>query len=188
MILDATAGNRRFWRNYSDNIIYIDIQKKLEKKPTMFADNRKLPFQDKTFHTIIYDPPHTWDFSSIFFGFPDKESWIKNHPNDNRQYPTYYGMDIYKSKTSLISSIYKAQKELSRVIVDDGVLWLNWSELTISLNKIIVLFSEWDEYIRLRITSQHQTLSNTNNWWVCFMKKNTQQSGKLKTHDLETYM
>jgi len=60
VILDATAGNRKMWRkkDYLD-IIYLDIEKGLEVKPTIIADNTQTPFKDKTFHTIFYDPPHT---------------------------------------------------------------------------------------------------------------------------------
>jgi len=30
-------------------VIFIDIEKKLERTPTMFADNRRLPFRDNVF-------------------------------------------------------------------------------------------------------------------------------------------
>lgn len=187
MILDATAGNRIIWKNKNpDSIIFIDIEKQLERKPTLFADNRLLPFKDGVFHTILFDPPHAWSFDSIFYGIPDAETYHKNHPNDNRQAPAYYGMNLYKSKTSLLKAIYSAQEEFLRVLSDDGLLWFNWSELRIELRKVLVLFEEWTELIRLRVKSPNQQLSECANYWVAFAKnrfpyKQTKLMSKMVT-------
>lgn len=174
MILDATAGNRKFWRNSPENVVYIDIQKKLEKKPTMFADNRNLPFKECCFDSIIFDPPHSYGDSGSVYCFPDAETYNKTFPNYPKKIPTYYGMDFYKSKTSLMSAIFKAQKEFLRVLKNDGMFWLNWSELKISVDRVLTLFSnDWTEHIRLKISSNQQTLSDISNWWVCLMKNNS---------------
>jgi len=42
----------------SKNIIYIDIEKQLWNKPTIYADCTQTPFKDKTFDAIFFDPPH----------------------------------------------------------------------------------------------------------------------------------
>ncbi|MCW4014873.1 MAG: hypothetical protein NWF06_00730 [Candidatus Bathyarchaeota archaeon] len=170
-ILDATAGNQVFYKTKeSEKVVYLDLETKLERKPTIFADNRKLPFQDCVFHTILFDPPHAWAFYSIFYGFPDAKTFRENHPNDGRAYPTYYGMDKYKTKSALISAIFQAQKEFHRVLTDNGMLWLNWSDLKVPLKRILPLFSDWNELIRLRVASNNQQMSDCYNWWVAFVK------------------
>ena len=186
MILDATAGNRVIWRTKNpENVIFIDLEKKLERPPTIFADNRKLPFQDKTFSMIYFDPPHAWSWDSIYFGFPDRESFLKYRTNRNDRVPTYYGMNVYKSKTALLTAIYYAQKELRRVLTDTGVLWFNWSELKISLRKTLVCFNDdWIELIRLRTGSKNQTLANTPNFWVCLAKAEPPEKQEV----LETFI
>lgn len=66
MILDATAGNRTIYTyRQSENIIFVDIEKQLWVKPTLYADSRQLPFKDKAFSTIIFDPPHDWGEKTI---------------------------------------------------------------------------------------------------------------------------
>ena len=142
----------------------------------MHADDILNFFIDRNikFDTIIFDPPHAHSFKSIFFGIPDRETWLKNHPEDKRKYPSYYGMDIYKSHTQLLLAIHKAQNEFLRVLKDDGILWFNWSEIIIRLERILVLFKDsWDEHIRLQIASEHQTLSDCKNYWICLMKGNS---------------
>jgi len=65
MILDATAGNRTMWKvKDAEGIIYIDMERRLMNKPTIFADNNTTPFLDKAFDTIFYDPPHKWGGTS----------------------------------------------------------------------------------------------------------------------------
>ena len=189
MILDATAGNRIVWQDkHPENVTFMDFQRKLERKPTIFADNRNMPFRDKTFSTVFFDPPHAWAFRSIFFGFPDRDSYIRNHPNDRRRFPVYYGMELYRSKSALLKAIYDGLKEVRRVLKDDGLLWLNWSELRLSLNRILVLFgNDWTELIRLHVTSPYQNLSSHRNYWVCFRKRNHHMSVSARSDDLDQW-
>jgi len=179
MILDATAGNRVMWRDKNnDYIIYIDIQQKLERKPTVFADNSQTPFPDKTFNTIFYDPPHAWSWDSILWGCPDAESWKR----DNRKYPTYYGMEIYKSKVKWISHLWHAQKELYRILKDDGLLWLKWVELRIKLEKALTVFqNEWKELLRFYAKSPFQQAGDYQKTWSCLGKKQSQQKSLIES-------
>ena len=74
MILDATAGNRAIWQHKNcDKIVYMDLEKKLERKPSIFADNRHCPFKDNIFHTIFFDPPYDYGNIHPFYMFPNKE-------------------------------------------------------------------------------------------------------------------
>ena len=74
MILDATAGNRTMWQTkQADGIIYIDMEKRLEVKPTIFCSNEQTPFRDNTFDNIFYDSPHTYGVYNRSFAQPNWE-------------------------------------------------------------------------------------------------------------------
>lgn len=172
MILDATAGNQKMWKyRKNDYIVYIDIQRNLERKPTIFADNTKTPFRDKTFHTIIYDPPHDWGDTGSVYAFPDGENYNKAFPNYPKEIPTYYGMDLYRSRSELISHIWRAQKEFQRILKDDGVLWLKWVELRFTVDRALTVFTDWDELFRFHAKSPLQTLGAYSKYLLCFSKK-----------------
>jgi len=171
MILDATAGNRTIYENKnSPNIIYIDIQKQLLKKPTIFADNTQTPFLSKTFDTIIYDPPHDYGCKpGDFYTMPNLR---KKHARlQGLKGVCYYGVEIYKTKQQLIAHIYKAQKEFYRILKDDGLLWLKWNEVRIPLNRILAIFTDWRVLLRLPVSSPQQTMGKHQTYWVCMEKK-----------------
>lgn len=55
-ILDATVNGGRFWRGSTRPVIGIDIAR--SQKPTVVADNIRMPFPEASFDVIVYDPPH----------------------------------------------------------------------------------------------------------------------------------
>lgn len=67
-ILDACCGSRMFWFNKENkNTVYMDNRtedatlcdgRKLIVKPDVIADFRKMPFENESFHLVIFDPPH----------------------------------------------------------------------------------------------------------------------------------
>lgn len=191
MILDATAANHCIWETkFNDEIVYIDFEKRLQIKPTLFADNRYMPFSNEIFDTIFYDPPYAWNFQSIYWGYPNadeaKKFWKPElaKPETMRKLShvqTYYGMERYKNKTDLISAIWKAQKEFQRVLKNDGVLWLKWNELRLTMNRILVLFNEWSVMLRLRIDDPNQQLSDFQTFWIMLMKKTQTSHESLET-------
>lgn len=71
-ILDATVNRGRFWRGSSYEVIGIDIEERF--KPTIVADNSRMPFANEAFDVVVYDPPHipnqgkdrTKDFNTRF--------------------------------------------------------------------------------------------------------------------------
>ena len=171
MILDATAGNRTMWKTKNaENIIYIDIEKKLERKPTIFADNTKTPFLPETFDTIFYDPPHMYGDKSSYYVHPDSKSF-KAKWQGYGEIPRYYGGDKYKNRMALIVHIYRAQQEFHRILEADGLLWLKWNETRISLNRILRLFEYWSIMLVLPINSPTQTAGTKQTYWVCLTKK-----------------
>lgn len=170
MILDATAGNRTMWLiRDNENVVYIDIEKKLQHKPMIFADNTNTPFLDKSFNTIFYDPPH--DFGAPPFDHtlkltPETVEYIKHHPFCT----TYYGWDKYKNQQALIVHIYKAQKEFYRILADDGLLWFKWTEIKVSLHKVLSLFCDWHVLIEINIADPTRTWGKKKVFWVCMTK------------------
>jgi hypothetical protein len=56
LILDATVNTGRFWVGSERNILGIDINAKF--KPDVIADNCRMPFKDRCFDVVVYDPPH----------------------------------------------------------------------------------------------------------------------------------
>ena len=171
VILDATAGNRTMWKHKNtENIIYIDIETKLERKPTIFADNTNTPFLSETFDTIFYDPPFmAGRGKGSFFSCPDISKRVQT--TMGLKGATFYGVGRYKSKQALIAHVYRAQKEFKRILKDDGSLWFKWSEADISLNRILSLFADWYELLRIYVRSPLQTIGKAQTYWVCLTKK-----------------
>jgi len=171
MILDATAGNRTMWKTKNDkDIIYLDIEKKLEIKPTIYTDNTNTPFLPEAFDTIVYDPPHMYGDKSSYYVHPDSKSF-KEKWQGYGEIPRYYGGDKYKNQMELIVHIYKAQKEFHRIIKDDGLLWLKWNETCISLNRVLRLFENWFIMLVLPIKSPTQTAGTKKTYWICLKKE-----------------
>jgi len=171
MILDATAGNRTMWQHKnSANIIYIDLERKLTVKPTIFTDNSSTPFLDLTFDAIFYDPPHGWGKGHPFYKYPDAKSF-KEKWKGYGDIPRYYGWDKNKNRTQLIGSIFRAQREFYRILKDDGLLWLKWNEVMIPINNILAIFKDWHILIELVTDDPTHTAGYQKTYWVCMQKK-----------------
>jgi len=171
MILDATAGNRTMWHDKkAEHTIYIDIEKKLTVKPTIFADNTNTPFSDKQFSIIFYDPPHGWGEGHPFYKYPDAESFKKKWPGYG-DIPRYYGWDKCKNQQELIVHIWRAQKEFHRILQDDGLLWLKWNTQLISIHRVLALFDLWIKMLELPIKAPTQTAGRSQTYWICLAKK-----------------
>jgi hypothetical protein len=55
-ILDATVNGGRFWRGSKRPVIGLDNE--FSHRPQIVADNTQMPFKDRFFDVIVYDPPH----------------------------------------------------------------------------------------------------------------------------------
>jgi len=55
-ILDATVNGGRFWTGSDRPVIGMDID--ASHKPDIVGDNRNMPFNDRSFDVVVYDPPH----------------------------------------------------------------------------------------------------------------------------------
>jgi hypothetical protein len=159
------------WKHKNtENIIYIDIEKKLERKPTIFADNTNTPFLSEIFDTIFYDPPHQIRDTGSYFVYPDAARFRMKWKGYGK-IPRYYGGDKFKTKTALIAHIYYAQKEFMRILKNDGLLWLKWNDIEIPLRRILILFEDWNEMLRHYVKSPIGTGSKHQTYWICFSKR-----------------
>lgn len=168
MILDATAGNRAIWETkHSEAIIYIDIEKKLERKPTIFADNTCTPFRSHVFDTIIYDPPYYWGDDKSWYSIPDAKTYYALF-GEKRKAPRYYGTDKMTSRGAVIAHIYRAQTEFLRILKLDGLLWMKWCEVAIRLHKVLAIFTNWDLLLKVYVKDRNQTRSQCQTYWLNF--------------------
>jgi hypothetical protein len=119
IILDVCVGSEKIYfgmnKNLKDSFIGIDIRKgdfSFEKregcvtshsiivKPLILASMKLLPFKDKSINVIVMDPPHLNLGKNSFMG--------RAYGSWNRQ--------------ELVSTIYRANEEFKRVLVDNGTL------------------------------------------------------------------
>jgi len=154
----------------NSNIIWIDIEPELEVPPDKIMDCTQTEFPDNQFTTIFFDPPHGWGKQI------GRSATALRNKSDRETYPwkaphglMYWGWDKYHTKTQLLSFIHKAQKEFSRILKNDGMLWVKWNECNIPLRKILPLFRDWNEMLRFPIASQ--AVGDSQTYWIMFMKK-----------------
>jgi hypothetical protein len=55
-ILDATVNGGRFWRGGRHPVVGMDIEAK--HRPDLVGNNTSMPFRDRIFDVVVYDPPH----------------------------------------------------------------------------------------------------------------------------------
>ena len=170
-ILDATAANRCMWATKESPFIeWIDIEEDLEYKPDRILDCTNTDYPDKHFKAIFFDPPHSYgrEKNSGIFTTPSKAVSDEKWPEWKRKHPRYYGLDKYPTKEALLGFINRAQKEFLRILQDDGMLWLKWSENHSSLNAILPLFRDWNIMINIPAFTRRKTSTPT--YWVMLMK------------------
>jgi hypothetical protein len=160
IILDACCGGRMFWFNKEHpNTIYMDVRK-LEKnmikdqkefcvKPDVIADFRKMPFPDKSFKLVVFDPPHLLNlppegWPAMKYGSLNQATWRR----DIKQ-----GFD-----------------ECMRVLEDHGVLIFKWSTAADGRKKRCISVQEVLKVIDCEPLFGHPSGSKNNTIWMTFMK------------------
>lgn len=131
LVLDVCCGSKMFWFNkYQENTIFMDIReyddvlcdgRKFEVKPDIVADFRNIPFDDNTFHLVVFDPPH------LIHG--GEKSWIVKK----------YGKLNYETWRD---DLTKGFDECMRVLKPNGILIFKWNEDQIKLKEILRCFSK----------------------------------------------
>ena len=151
-ILDACCGSRMFWFDKQNPAVeFCDIRevenheyypgRYIEIKPDTVCDFTNLPFDDKTFKLVVFDPPHlTWagptSWTRMKYGALD-ESWPE--------------------------MLHDGFWECMRVLDDYGTLIFKWSEVQIPLKKIL-------DAIGAKPLFGHRSGKNMNTHWMAFMK------------------
>lgn len=130
-ILDMTAGSRSMHFNKENpQVLFNDLRKEslelcdsrnLEINPDTQYDFRNLPFEDKKFSLVIFDPPHL-----IRAG---ENSWVK---------AKYGKLD----PNTWQDDIKQGFSEGWRVLKENGTLIFKWSTGQIPTRKVLSLFPE----------------------------------------------
>lgn len=130
-ILDACCGSRMFWYDKKEpHTTYMDIRKYYEELPTghvvnvdpdVQADFTEMPFDDKEFDLVVFDPPHL-----IHAG---KSSWL------TKKYGT-----LPSDRWFII--LKDGFDECQRVLKDSGVLIFKWNEDQIPFKRAIYNFGQ----------------------------------------------
>jgi len=153
-ILDVTCGTKGIWYNkshsaavYCDRRIeekgFIPQRQNAEVKPDVICDFRELPFPDKSFKLVVFDPPHMKQGKAGHgdmlkrYGCLDNKTWA--------------------------ADIKKGFDECWRVLEDYGVLIFKWCEISIK-NKDVL------EVLGREPLFGHVTSRTKNTLWATFMK------------------
>ncbi|EPD1972320.1 class I SAM-dependent methyltransferase [Listeria monocytogenes] len=125
-ILDACCGSRMFWFDRAnENVTFMDNReletelcdgRQLVVKPDIVADFRDMPFEDNSFHLVVFDPPHLVKVGD--------KSWLAKK---------YGKLD----KVTRQEDIAKGFSECMRVLKSNGTLIFKWNEEQIKLSEIL---------------------------------------------------
>lgn len=125
LILDACCGSRMFWFDKENpNVLFQDKRteshvlcdgRALEIKPDIEADFTDMPYADKTFKVVVFDPPHLDKLG--------KNSWMAKK----------YGV----LDATWRDDISKGFDECMRVLDTHGVLIFKWNETQIPVSDIL---------------------------------------------------
>ncbi|MCL0312820.1 class I SAM-dependent methyltransferase [Apilactobacillus sp. TMW 2.2459] len=130
-ILDACCGSRMFWFNKNNsNVLFMDKRHYYEKlptghivnvKPDVQADFRSMPFEDNSFHLVVFDPPHLMHAG--------KTSWLAKK----------YGV---LNQDTWPDDLKAGFSECMRVLKPYGTLVFKWNTDQISMSKVLKIFGQ----------------------------------------------
>ena len=157
-ILDATCGSRSIWfQKDHPNTIYMDCReehdmviwkstknnsvRKLDVNPDVIADFTAMPFEDNSFHLVVFDPPHLINVGET--------AWLKKK----------YG----KLPEDWPKLIHDGFWECMRVLRPYGTLIFKWSEIDISTRQVIKAIGKEPLF-------GHRSGKAMKTHWLCFMK------------------
>lgn len=150
-ILDACCGSRMFWFDKTNpNVLFADIRteshilcdkRKLEIKPDLEMDFRKMPFPDNSFKMVVFDPPHLKSLG--------QDSWMAKK----------YGVLLPTWELDIKAGF----DECMRVLEPYGTLIFKWNENQIKVSKILSVINHQPLF-------GHQSGKSANTHWLSFMK------------------
>ena len=178
-ILDATASYRSMWKaKQNDGVLWIDIEPEIDLKPDLIMDCSNTDFPDNRFHTIFFDPPHSYGHT--------KNTGVHQTPSRKVQKEkwgntgAYYGFDQYPTKRTLLAFINKSQLEFQRILQDGGILWVKWGELFTTWSAMTPFFRDWVEVMKFEVIYQGKQ-KGCRTWWIALMKKPTIKTKQKRT-------
>ncbi|MGJ1329380.1 hypothetical protein [Sphingobacterium multivorum] len=151
IVLDACCGSRMFWFDKQNPLaLFQDIRdeshvlcdgRKLEIKPDILADFRKMPHGDNSFKLVVFDPPHLEKAG--------ENSWLAKK----------YG----KLSTTWKEDLKQAFSECFRVLEPNGILIFKWNEDQIKVREILSLTP-------VKPLFGHTTGRHGKTHWITFIK------------------
>ncbi|KGQ44095.1 class I SAM-dependent methyltransferase [Gallibacterium anatis] len=153
-ILDACCGSRMFWFDKQNpNVLFADNRqikttmkdrdkiRKLEINPDVIHDFTDMPYPDKSFKLVIFDPPHLKTGG-------DNAWLVKKYGRLNQDWQT---------------QLKKGFDECMRVLEDYGTLVFKWNETQITVSEII-------KAIEYKPLIGHKSGKQAKTHWLLFMK------------------
>lgn len=151
LILDATCGSKMMWFDKENPLALFADQRKeshilcdgraLEINPDVQINFTDMPFPDKSFKLVVFDPPHLKQLG--------EKSWMAKK----------YG----KLLPTWEDDIKQGFDECMRVLDDYGVLIFKWNEIQITLNQVL-------EVIQKKPLFGHTSGKHGRTKWMTFMK------------------
>jgi hypothetical protein len=151
LILDPCCGSKMFYFDKNNpDVLFGDIRseshilcdgRKLEIRPDMQIDFRKMTFDDGSFKLVVFDPPH-----------------LKTGGESGWQVKKY-GKLGQEWKNDLKAGF----SECFRVLEDYGILIFKWNETQIPVSEILKLTDQ-------KPIIGHKSGKNSKTHWICFMK------------------
>lgn len=156
-ILDACCDSKMFWNNpENENVVFMDKRSEtltakdsssktgervIHVRPDIVGDFTNMPFADKTFKLVIFDPPHMTSLGA--------NSWMA------KKYGRLTG--------TWQEDIKKGFDECIRVLDDYGTLAFKWNEHDVSNRQLL-------DIIQAEPLITQKTGKNNRTIWMLFFK------------------
>jgi len=151
-VLDPCCGSRMFWFDRQNPVaLFADIReedhilcdgRELFVRPDEVVDFRNMPYRDRSFNLIVFDPPH--------LEVAGPGSWMAKK----------YGK---LNKATWKEDLSAGFSECWRVLNKGGTLIFKWNETQIKLRDVLDCFPQKPMF-------GHTTTHNLKTYWVVFYK------------------
>ena len=151
MILDPTCGSKMFWFDKDNpDVIFGDIRReehvlsdgrKLVIRPDVQMDFTALPFVDRVFQMVVFDPPH-------LINGGDNSWMVKKYGRLPKDWKMNVWMGFF---------------ECWRVLRKNGTLIFKWNETQLPVSDIIKMTGP--------PLFGHKSGKNSKTHWLCFIKQ-----------------